>query len=307
MTPWRPAPGTPYHRMARTAPHRWWLPVGATAAIVAATAAAIGVLLSVSTVIGRLAGRPAGPDEMPSFGPIGDTAVLLLVVAVALPVVLVVARSWQQRPAGTLASVEGRVRWRWLAVCLLIALPAVWFTLAGSSRLLDLTGDPAGGSAPDWVGWPRFAASLAMLLLLVPLQATAEEYLFRGWLLQAVGAFVRWPWLAIGPQAVLFATAHGWGTPWGFLDLLAMGLVCGWLTVRTGGLEAAIALHLVNNLIAYCGVAALGLLGSVGTASDAPWQLCLVSVLGLTGYALMVRRQARRRAIPAGTPATRQG
>jgi membrane protease YdiL (CAAX protease family) len=289
--------------MARTDAHRWWLPPAATAAVVAGTAAAVGALLSVRTVIGLLTGRSSGPDDEPDFGPIGETALLLLVVAAALPVVLVVARSWQQRPAGTLASVEGRVRWRWLTACLLIAVPAVWFMLAGFSRLLDLTGQPTAGTAAPaaWVGWPRFVASLSMLLLLVPLQTAAEEYVFRGWLLQAVGAFVRRPWLAIGPQAVLFATAHGWGTPWGFLDLLTMGLVCGWLTVRTGGLEAAVALHLVNNLIAYGGVAALGLLGSAGTAADAPWQLCAVSVLALAGYALAVRWQADRHGIAART------
>ncbi|MDG4829767.1 CPBP family intramembrane metalloprotease [Solwaraspora sp. WMMD1047] len=300
MTPWRPAPGTPYHRMARTDAHRWWLPPAATAAVAAGTAAAVGVLLSVRSLVGLLTGRSSGPADEPDFGPIGETALLLLVVAAALPVVLVVARSWQQRPAGTLTSVEGRVRWRWLTACLLIAVPAVWFMLAGFSQLLDLTGEPTAAPAA-WVGWPKFAASLSMLLLLVPLQTAAEEYVFRGWLLQAVGAFVHRPWLAIGPQAVLFATAHGWGTPWGFLDLLTMGLVCGWLTVRTGGLEAAVALHLVNNLIAYGGVAALGLLGSAGTAADAPWQLCAVSVLALAGYALAVRWQADRRGIAART------
>ncbi|MET9522895.1 CPBP family intramembrane glutamic endopeptidase [Streptomyces coeruleorubidus] len=45
------------------------------------------------------------------------------------------------------------------------------------------------------------------------------------------------------PQAVLFAAAHGWGTKWGFIGLLVFGGVCGWLTIRTGGLEAAVALH----------------------------------------------------------------
>ncbi|MEU6177479.1 DUF6223 family protein [Streptomyces coeruleorubidus] len=100
-----------------------------------------------------------------------------------------------------------------------------------------------------------------------------------GWLTQAVGAFFRSPWFAVIPQAVLFAAAHGWGTKWGFIGLLVFGGVCGWLTIRTGGLEAAVALHALNNLLAF-GVAAAFVdgLSSDETAADSPWQLALVDV-----------------------------
>ena len=97
-----------------------------------------------------------------------------------------------------------------------------------------------------------------MALLLVPLQAAAEEYVFRGWLLQAVGAYLRTPWVAIAFQAVLFAAAHGWGTRLGLPGPGRHGRALGWLTVRTGGLEAAIALHVVNNLVAFTVAAAFG-------------------------------------------------
>ncbi|CAM5341473.1 hypothetical protein SGRIM128S_04708 [Streptomyces griseomycini] len=137
---------------------------------------------------------------------------------------------------------------------------------------------PDDGSASAepaaWVGLRQFLTSLAVLAVFVPLQAAAEEYVFRGWLTQAVGAFLRSPWLAVLPQAALFATAHGWGTTWGFTDLLLFGLVTGWLTIRTGGLEAAIALHVLNNLLAF-GVSAAVVdgLSSDDTAADASWQL----------------------------------
>lgn len=38
------------------------------------------------------------------------------------------------------------------------------------------------------------------------------------------------------------ALMHGFGTPWGFIDLVVMGTICGWLTVWTGGLESGIAM-----------------------------------------------------------------
>ena len=304
MTPRLPAPGTPYHRMARIGWHRWWLPPAATVAVLVGTAAMGFVVFSVSGFVGRLTDGPGWPDDSPTFGPIINTAVLLLVIGAVLPVVLFSARSWQRRPAGTVSSVQGRVRWRWLGICLLVAIPSIWLLVIGGGELLELTVATEGSARPDyqWVGWPTFAASLAVLAALVPLQAAAEEYVFRGWLLQAVGAYTSRPWVAITPQAVLFAAAHGWGTPWGFAGLLVMGLLYGWLTVRTGGLEAAVALHVVNNLVAFGGIAALGMLDSAETAADSPWQLFVVSALVTGGYTVVVLGLARRRGVPAVAP-----
>ncbi|MFD0392473.1 CPBP family intramembrane glutamic endopeptidase [Streptomyces nogalater] len=124
----------------------------------------------------------------------------------------------------------GRLRMRWLALCVLTALPVLALTM-GATLLLPSDG---GEAESQWVGWPAFGRALAVLLVLVPLQAAAEEYVFRGWLTQTAGAFLRSPWAALVPQAVLFASAHGWGTPWGFADLLVFGACAGWLTWRTG-------------------------------------------------------------------------
>jgi len=120
------------------------------------------------------------------------------------------------------------------------------------------------------------------------LQAAAEEYFTRGWLLQAVGAYGRRPWLPIAVQAVVFAALHGWGTPWGFADLVVFGSVAGWLTVRTGGLEASIALHVVNNLLGGLISAAYGDLSVDETAADLPWQLALLDTGVLIAYAWLV-------------------
>ncbi|MFD0516900.1 CPBP family intramembrane glutamic endopeptidase [Paractinoplanes durhamensis] len=83
------------------------------------------------------------------------------------------------------------------------------------------------------------------------------------------------------------------GHPVGFADLVMFGLVAGWLTVRTGGLEAAIALHVANNLISSVVAAALGDLGMDETAADMPWQFAVIDVPVLLAYAWVVVRLAR--------------
>ncbi|GID30800.1 CPBP family intramembrane glutamic endopeptidase [Paractinoplanes brasiliensis] len=278
-----------YHRLARTPDHRWWRPVLGTLFILAAGAfVAVAAYMAV-TLAAILAGRPSNADGLPSFGERADLAIAFLTIAVLLPLTLLAARWIQRRPAGTLSSVTGRLRWRLLLRLLPVALVAVLALLGGSALLLGSLSSPSD----QLVGWGPFALSMLLLLVVVPPQAAAEEYFTRGWLLQATGVWFRRPWAPIALQALVFAAAHGWGTPWGFADLFLFGVVTGWLTVRTGGLEAAIALHVMNNLVSAGLAAAFGQLTITETAADMPWQMAAVDVVVLAAYALVVLKLAK--------------
>lgn len=63
--------------------------------------------------------------ESPLGATVPDLVFLLLTIAIMMPVVMLAVRLIQRRPVGTLISVEGRMRWRWLLVCLLAALPVL--------------------------------------------------------------------------------------------------------------------------------------------------------------------------------------
>ncbi|MFF4571794.1 CPBP family intramembrane glutamic endopeptidase [Streptomyces sp. NPDC001410] len=294
----------PYHRLARlSVRHRWWRPLVGTLVVAVVYVIVVAVLYGVADEWGSRRGYPKDPDGFVEFGAVPGTALDLLAIAAGIPVVLLAVRWIGQRPAGTLSSVTGRLRWRWLALCALTALPILALSTGG----MLLLPDGGGGEEFRWAGWTVFGPALAMLVFLVPLQAAAEEYVFRGWLTQAVGGFVRSPWFALLPQAVLFAAAHGWGTPWGFADLVVFGAAAGWLTWRTGGLEASIVLHTVNNLFAFAGMAAtVDGLKSDETAADATWQLVPLDVAGIALYTAAVvwllRRRPQVRTAPAPAP-----
>ena len=298
-----PPAGTPYHRLARTAAHRWWRPPLGTLFVIAVVFFAICAMVGVTDVAGGLIGLPVDEDGLRDFGALGGLALDMALIALLLPVTMLAARWVQRRPAGTLSSVQGRVRWRWLGLCLLVAVPAVLLLIVGSEVLVALTGGAgdAGLVAPG-PDWTAVAWALLVGLAVVPFQAAAEEYAFRGWLAQLVGAYLRSPWIGIAVQAPLFAIAHGWGGLPGFLSLTAMGVGCGWLALRTGGLEAAVALHVVNNLVGVGLAAAYGTLESDETMANAPWQLAVVDIVVITGYALVLDRLARRRGLPNLSP-----
>ena len=296
-----PPPGTPYHLLAGTPSRAWRSLVVAVAGVLFAVLTG-SVVVCTALGIAFAAGRPTGRDGLPSFGDLGDTAWQLLVAAALIPPLMFAARAWQGRPGGTLSSVCGRLRRGWLGTCLLVAVVAELLYL-GVDTMLELGTTQA--TAADlgfagWVGWRGFAVAVPVLLALVPLQAAAEEYLFRGWLLQALGGLGRSPWIAMTVSATLFALAHGLSTVWGFVDLVAFALVAGWLAVRTGGLEAGIALHVATNLLEMIWQAAVGDLSSTATAADSSWRTALVDVTMVVLYAVVIARLARRRAIATG-------
>ena len=288
----------PYHRLARTAAHRWWRPW-----VALLTATVTWLVLTILVVAGMaVAEIIAGQEPTGDGSGLGDRVALaggLASIAVLLPITLLVARWIQRRPAGTLHSVTGRVRWGLLGRFLLPALAVPVLVMGGGLLLLTVTGGDTGMAEVNWPGWASLMLSVAMLLVLVPVQAAAEEYAFRGLFLQALGSILRRPWIPITVQAVAFAALHGWGTPWGFADLVLFGLVAGYLTVRTGGLEAAVAVHVMNNLLAFVLLAATGDLNTPETAADMPWQMVAVDAPVLIAYAAVVLAIHRRRSRPA--------
>lgn len=142
-----------------------------------------------------------------------------------------------------LSSVAGGLRWSWLARCLVITVPIFAAYLAINFAI----GWDHGPKPPQWV------ALLILVVIAIPFQSAGEEYVFRGLILQNVGAWIRHPlaaFIVAGiPAVALFALAHGGFDPWVLADLSAFAIAACIVTWRTGGLEAAIALHATNNIL----------------------------------------------------------
>lgn len=172
-------------------------------------------------------------------------AVTNLGIIVLIPVAVAALAIAHRLPVGAVASVALRVRWAWFGRCLLVLTP-LWLGYLLVAWLV--AGRPVGAR-------PAQAGLLALLvLLLTPLQSAAEEVAFRGWALLSLGSWFANSRVAlIVPTVVsvpLFAAAHGSPDPWILLDLGSFALAATLMTWRTGGLEAAIALHLINNVLA---------------------------------------------------------
>lgn len=103
------------------------------------------------------------------------------------------------------------------------------------------------------VDWPMFLLLMPVTILAFAIQASAEEVLFRGYLAQALQRLIGHTAPAVLIGAVLFTLAHEGGdqrAEWAMrTDILISALFCCWTTLRFGRLEAAMGIHIANNLL----------------------------------------------------------
>lgn len=294
---------TRYHRLARETPaYAWWkLPVAGLLAIAIYFGAAL-VLVLVALVLFAAGG---GVDEldtwMESAGNLDlhhlDFFVLdMLGIAILIPVILVAVLITGPRPIGYLSSVAGRLRWGWLARTALIAFAVSIVTIGGAVAVNEIT-EPAEIASPEFS--TRAIVAIGLVLLLVPFQAAAEEYVFRGYLLQLIGSWTRFAFIPVLVSVPLFVGAHLYEF-WGLVDVGIFGLTAAVLTIRTGGLEAAIAAHTANNVVLFV-LDAAGMFSATDASGYGPVDLIptvISSVVFLVWVDWLARRQGLQRTRP---------
>ena len=178
------------------------------------------------------------------------TFVVLLVGFAGLHASLFAAvRYLHRRPFLSLVTPYRRLSWGRVATGFFVFLALVAAATAVEAALYPgrykLTFD-AGG----------FLKFLPFALLLVPLQTSAEELLFRGYLMQAVGLLTRRALVPAVVSALLFALLHlanpevGAGLAAVVATYFVLGLIFSLVTIRDGRLELALGAHAANNLFA---------------------------------------------------------
>jgi membrane protease YdiL (CAAX protease family) len=191
-------------------------------------------------------------------------------------------------PGNMVLSVTGRLRWPLIGRAALIT-----FGVFAVFQVIALLVDPSAVVRP--VDLARLLPALVLVVVITPFQAVAEEVVFRGLLMQTIGAWLRHPAWAILLPVPLFVIGHDYNAI-GLVDIAVFAVVAGYLTWRTGGLEAAIGMHVVNNVAGLL----LGLL--TGADLDATDIAPLTSALGVAYTAisaaliLVWHRRSERRA-----------
>lgn len=172
----------------------------------------------------------------------------MLPFAVALLGLVFIVPYLHQQSFQLLISSRKKVDWNrtLFAFCL---WGIVTFLFMGTGILLD-------GSSYEWnFKWQTFLPLLFLGGVLIPIQTSLEEILFRGYLLQGFGVLFKNRWLPWLLTSFLFGSLHfanpeidemGYGL---MIYYIGTGLFLGLITLVDEGLELALGFHAANNLI----------------------------------------------------------
>jgi membrane protease YdiL (CAAX protease family) len=309
-----PEPRT-YPLMLRTWTYAWWRPVVGVLMLV------LGMLVVVPVLLLPVLAALVAVDHQGSFSHAFEDAASLkhvtwqgmlylnLALAGLVPVTWLIVRWLHRMRPRWLMSVKPGIRWRFFWACFGLAVVAMVAQLVVSALLPS---DPNDLDASPNHITSRIVALGLVVLFTTPLQAIGEEYAFRGYAMQAFGALSRRPWVAIVISGLLFALAHGIQNAPLFLDRFTFGLMAGYVVYRTGGLEAGIALHIWNNLVAFGFALLLGDIDDSLNVTEISWWNIPLTITQNGVYLLLVLLVARKMGLgnrstppvvpPAGSP-----
>ena len=176
-------------------------------------------------------------------------AVNLLPFAFLLGLLFLLVKYLHQRSILSLSTARTKIDWSrvWFSFALITIITLVTFSIGyvlDSSEIV-VQFDPL-----------KFTILLVVSLLLFPLQIGLEEYLFRGYLMQHIGAFAKNRWMPLIITSVMFGVFHGANpevTEMGWIVMvfyIGTGLLLGIMTLMDDGLELALGFHFGNNLLA---------------------------------------------------------
>ena len=113
------------------------------------------------------------------------------------------------------------------------------------------------GSPIEWnLDYSTFIPLLLISLFLIPIQTTAEEVLFRGYLFQGFGFVFKKGWIAIILTGVLFGLLHGANPEVAklgnvlLLFYIGTGIFLAVITHMDDGIELSMGYHAINNIFA---------------------------------------------------------
>ncbi len=100
-----------------------------------------------------------------------------------------------------------------------------------------------------------FLGLLVITLLLLPLQTSFEEFLFRGYLMQGIGIAAKNRWVPLLITGLIFGLMHALNPEieklgYSVLSVyIGLGIFLGIITLMDDGMELALGFHAANNMI----------------------------------------------------------
>jgi membrane protease YdiL (CAAX protease family) len=184
---------------------------------------------------------------MGMFEPNLNFLYILLPFTGGLIFLYIAVRLLHKQTITNLTTSRSKIDWKRVFLAFLL-----WGFISTSITLIDISMSPE-----DYVynfEFDRFIILAAIAILLVPLQTSFEEYMFRGYFMQGIGNLVRNKFVPLIITSVAFGLLHLSNPEVDKLGNIIMiyyigtGFFLGIITLMDEGMELALGFHAANNL-----------------------------------------------------------
>ena len=227
----------------------WRYIIGIVAVVIGVTVAQFPFVFAIISEFGMKAMYTMTETEMMSALESNETLFyMLLPFAAGLVVVILIARHLHNQPLTPLTTARKKIDWKrfWFGFLLVVA----FITIITLGDYFSNPEDYQYNFKPQ-----PFLILLVIATLLIPLQTSFEEYLFRGYLMQGLGALAKNKWIPLFITSLIFGGLHYANPEVDKLGNLIMihyigtGFFLGIITLMDEGMELALGFHAGNNLL----------------------------------------------------------
>jgi uncharacterized protein len=239
-----------YLDLARGGRNDWWRVVLAVLLMLFMWQIIGAMPSAILLVWGMLNGTLASNLTMSSLAGLDTTAgfvALMLASIFFLFGIFLAIRFLHKRPLRSLVSPARSIAWGRVFQGF-----GIWFFLVAFVSAVEALLYP--GRYVWTLDLPRFIPFVFLALVFIPIQTSAEELFFRGYLLQTAGLRLRNIWGLCAISGFMFGLPHmlnpeaSVNYPLLGLYYFAFGFCMAYITLRDGRLELALGAHAANNL-----------------------------------------------------------
>ncbi|MGL2963479.1 CPBP family intramembrane glutamic endopeptidase [Flavobacterium sp. RSB2_4_14] len=228
----------------------WKYILGSVLIILASTIGQIPLMVAVlikSFKSGK--GFPTNESEIMTFLEPNTTLFLLLLSFVfAFFAIVLVVKNFHKQTLLSVTTSREKVDWRRVFFSF-----GIWSVITIVSTLFLYYSNPAGFEV-NFKPIPFLILALIGIVL-IPVQTSTEEYVFRGYLMQGFALLAKNKWFPLIMTSVIFGTLHIANPEvekMGYIILvyyIGTGLFLGIITLMDNGMELALGFHAANNLV----------------------------------------------------------
>jgi len=174
-------------------------------------------------------------QENPDFSIFGihpnmGFALLLMMFLGAMVAFYFIFKPMHAREFRTLTTPKSRIDWSKIFFAFFL-----WLALMLGFEMINYFMNP--GNYTFQFSWNGFIPLLLLAIFILPIQTSAEELIFRGYMLQGIGILTRSRLIPLLITSVLF----------GLIYYISAGLFLGIMTIMDDGLELALGVHAATN------------------------------------------------------------